>query len=97
MKDIGLIIREVRKRRKITQGDLCESSGLSQTYLSQIEGGTRSPAIKSLNLISGALHIPLPVLMFITLEEADIDPEKVKSYRELKPAIDALIKEFFLQ
>ena len=43
--DIGNTIKEQRKRRKIQQQDLAERSGISQTYLSQIEGGSRVPTI----------------------------------------------------
>lgn len=52
-------IRDLRKERKLTLRDLSEKTGLSVSFLSQVENNTSSIAITSLKKISDALNIEI--------------------------------------
>lgn len=57
MVSIGDNIRKYRKIGKLTQKDLGEAIGISNTYLSDIETGRTNPSIKTLKKIAKALDI----------------------------------------
>lgn len=55
---IGIRIREIRKRRKITQEQLAESTGLSDAYISKVERGARA-SLETLLRIADVLDVTL--------------------------------------
>lgn len=55
--DIGSKIRQERTKRNIKQYELAEKSGISNTYLSDIENGRTTPSIKTLKRIAAALGL----------------------------------------
>lgn len=61
--DIGSTIRAIRKRKHITIAQICETTGLSQGFMSQVETNKTSPSITTLSLIADALNVPLPYLL----------------------------------
>lgn len=54
---VGDQIRSIRKLRGMTQELLAEQSGLSYSYISDVERGTRNISLESLGKIIGALGI----------------------------------------
>jgi len=54
---IGDNIRKYRKIKNITQKELGETVGISNTYLSDIETGRTNPSIKTLKKIAKGLEI----------------------------------------
>jgi transcriptional regulator with XRE-family HTH domain len=94
---IGSVIQEIRRKRNLSQGDLAKQLGISQTYLSQIEGDKKTPSMEMLESISATLEIPVYYLMFKGLDpEKDIAEEKREAYQELSPAITSMIEGFFI-
>jgi transcriptional regulator with XRE-family HTH domain len=61
--DIGSTIRAIRKRKGITLAQLCEGTGLSKGFVSQVENNKTSPSIATLESIAAYLNIPLPYLL----------------------------------
>jgi transcriptional regulator with XRE-family HTH domain len=61
--DIGSTIRAIRKRKNITIAQLCEATGLSQGFMSQVENNKTSPSIATLESIAIALNVPLAYLL----------------------------------
>jgi XRE family transcriptional regulator, regulator of sulfur utilization len=96
--NIGKTIREIRKRKGLSQQQLAQLSNVSQTYISLLEKKENlNPSIDILSSISNALDIPYPVIAFLSLEEQDIAPEKRIEYPPIERAVNALVKEFFLK
>ena len=54
---LGRRIKEERGRRGLTQRALADAANLSDRYISNLEGGQRSPSPKALQAIAGALQI----------------------------------------
>lgn len=61
--DIGSSIRTIRKRKNITIAQICEATGLSQGFMSQVETNKTSPSIATLEGIAKALNVPLAYLL----------------------------------
>jgi len=61
--DIGSNIRAIRKRKNITIAQICEETGLSQGFMSQVETNKTSPSISTLESIASALKVPLAYLL----------------------------------
>lgn len=95
--DIGSTIKKLRKRKGIQQNELAERSGISQTYLSQIENGSRSATLETLEKVCEALNIPLSIISFLSLDVNSVNPNKRDAFTRIEPAIKAMVEEFFLQ
>ena len=89
--NIGSSIRHFRKIKGLTQGDVEEKSGISQSYLSQIERGDKSPNMETLKTLCDSLDIPLPLLLFSSLEEEDVVESKRGILTDLKPVFEDLL------
>lgn len=93
--DLGKAIKLIRNQKSIRQNSLAEMSGISQTYLSQIENNIKEPNISTLKVICDKLNVPLPVLFFLAIDTNDIAPEKRVAFKHLSPSINSMILEFF--
>lgn len=58
---VGSLIKEARKSKKITQVVLAKHSGITQTYLSQIETDTKTPTIEVLNTLATTMGFELQI------------------------------------
>lgn len=61
--EIGSKIRAIRNRKKITIAQMCEGTGLSKGFISNVENNNTSPSVKTLQTISNFLDVPLPYLL----------------------------------
>ncbi|WP_413382698.1 helix-turn-helix domain-containing protein [Alkalihalobacillus sp. 1P02AB] len=61
--DIGTKIRAIRNRKKITIAQMCEKTGLSKGFISNVENNNTSPSISTLSTIADFLKVPLPYLL----------------------------------
>ncbi len=52
-------VKVFREHRGITQSQLAQAAGLKQSYVSQIESGTRTGSVDVLKRIAGALRVDL--------------------------------------
>lgn len=56
---LGKRIRLLREEAGLSQEKLGIATGLSQTYISGIENGTRNPSIKTLDKLAKALGVSI--------------------------------------
>jgi transcriptional regulator with XRE-family HTH domain len=61
--DIGSKIRAIRKKKNITIAQMCEKTGLSKGFISNVENNNTSPSISTLQTIANFLEIPLSYLL----------------------------------
>jgi len=59
LEEIAIRFRELRNQQNLTLKELSEKTGLSISFLSQVERGTSSLAITSLKKISDAFNVPI--------------------------------------
>ena len=60
---IGKRIKDVRKQRSLTQADLAELTGMSNSYISYIETAKKQASLESLVQISNALGVTVDELL----------------------------------
>ena len=72
MVSIGTIIKFERRRLKMTQLQLAKSTGLSQTYISQIERDDRNCTIEVIHALAKGLDIPSATLLMMAMEKREI-------------------------
>ncbi|OAB43800.1 helix-turn-helix domain-containing protein [Paenibacillus antarcticus] len=70
--DIGSNIRSIRKRKNWSIQQICERTGLSQGFMSQVENNKTSPSIATLDSIAQALNVPLAFLLLKNEERMHI-------------------------
>ncbi|MFB5676130.1 helix-turn-helix domain-containing protein [Paenibacillus terreus] len=61
--EIGVNIRAARRQKNMSIQQLCEKTGLSQGFMSQVENDKTSPSLSTLNSIAEALEVPLAFLL----------------------------------
>jgi transcriptional regulator with XRE-family HTH domain len=93
--DLGNIIKNIRKKKELTQTEFASLCGITQTYLSQIENNSKEPNLATLKEISKNLKVPLPILFFLSMTEDDVQPSKRKAFEIVSPSVKSLINEFF--
>lgn len=52
-------LRELRRRRKMSQGELADAAGINRSYLSMIENGHSSPTMEVVERLAKALNVPI--------------------------------------
>lgn len=93
---LGETIARIRRRRGLLQTELAERSGISATYLSQIENDKKDPTLSVLRAISAELDVPLPIIFFTALERRDVPAEKREVFDMLQAPVNAMITELFM-
>ena len=69
-KTFGKMLKEKRESRNFTQSYLAQKSGLSRSYISNLEVGAQDPSINTIFLLAQTLNIK-PSVLIDTLEEKD--------------------------
>ena len=62
---LGTRIREMRKKRRLTQVMLAESSGIPQSHMSSIERGTMLPNLVTVFRLAAALNCKVRALVSV--------------------------------
>jgi transcriptional regulator with XRE-family HTH domain len=88
--NIGKSIKELRKKKNLSQKDLAKNANITQAALSKIENGKR-PGIETLKKISSVLGVSEPLIHIMSIEEIDIPEKNRQLYGELFPVIKDLI------
>src|SRR5580658_4758855 len=93
--NLGNTIKNIRKHKGFSQGEFAIICGITQTYLSQIENNLKDPNLSVLKTIAEKLSVPLPILFFLSLNEADVQPEKRELFKDIDPLVKRVIDELF--
>ncbi len=60
--DLGMTIRRLRESRQLTLNEIAARSGLTRSFLSQVERNLTSPSVASLRKVAQAFGVPLTEL-----------------------------------
>lgn len=90
---IGGAIKQVRKAKGLSQGDMALAVGLSQTAISQIESGLKQPREATIKKICKFLKVPETLLHLYRLEEKDVSESKKETFRLLYPFIKSMLEK----
>jgi transcriptional regulator with XRE-family HTH domain len=83
----GNSIKSIRRKSNLSQSELAEKCGISQTTLSQIEKGRKTPGRKTMTKICNTLDIPESIIYILAMEETDFPENKVPTFRLIYPSI----------
>lgn len=89
---IGSIIKTERKKKGLIQNQLATQCNITTTYLSLIENDKKEPTISLLRTIAENLNLPLPILLFMSLDNEDIPESKKEFFNIVKPSIDSMLQ-----
>jgi len=79
----GELIRQLREDKNLTLVELSQKAGLSVSYISEIERGSKKPSLKTLEKIAQALNIPRGQLVEMNEDTKGISMgEKIRLLRE---------------
>ncbi len=78
--DIGSKIRSIRNRKKITIAQMCEGTGLSKGFISNVENNNTSPSISTLQTIANFLKVPLPYLLLEKDQQMSVIRKNEREY-----------------
>lgn len=95
--NIGIVIRNLRKQKGLSQKEFGDKCMLSQTALSQIETGFSRPNKKTLDRICQVLEVPEFLLYLLSVEEGDVPEDKKQQYNSTYPLIKDLIINLFYE
>ena len=70
-KAFGRALREVRKRRGLSQLDVSTASDLDRAYLSELERGLKNPSLETIFRLADAMSVPATELIKKTAEILD--------------------------
>ncbi len=62
-KKLGQNIKQIRLRRKMSQGDICRALDMDRSYMSAIENGKKNITIQQLERLAQALGVPVDKLL----------------------------------
>ena len=62
--NVGDHIRELRKQKNLSQGDIEKRTGLLRCYISRVENGYTVPSVETLEKIASAFDVPLYQLFY---------------------------------
>lgn len=89
-------LKECRRKAGLTQAKTAELSGLTQTYISQIESGIKkNPSMETIQKLSDTYKIPVAIILWNSIEISDVQPHKRATYSALKPSVDDMINRIF--
>lgn len=80
MKKVGYKIRELRTRRRNTLKVLAKNTGLTTSFLSQVERSIASPSVDSLRKIANALNVKVGYFFEDEEQKAWVFVKKNKEY-----------------
>ena len=94
--DLGNTIKNLRLQKGLKQNSFAAQCDITPAYLSKIENNLKEPNMSTLKEISLHLGVPLPILFFLSMDQADVQPHKRKAFEMLAPSIRSMISEFFI-
>lgn len=94
--NLGSTIKYFRVQRGLSQKALAEAVDITPPYLSLLESNQRVPAMAMLEGISKELGVPLPILMFYSMEESDVPPKKRALFRSVFEPVKSMITTSFV-
>lgn len=92
--DIGRRIKFFREKKGITVNKLANLSGISQSYLRDIELGNKQPTVEYLSYVCEALEISLERFFSDEEKKNELQNEIDKLTEEQKTSLLKLLKSF---
>jgi len=97
---LGARLRQLRKANGWTLANVAARTGLSVSFLSDIERGRTSPSLDTLEKLAGVYGLPMSQVLRVEEEpskDAETDPKGWRKFRELHPEIEPEMADLLRQ
>ncbi|MCB0556900.1 MAG: helix-turn-helix transcriptional regulator [Phaeodactylibacter sp.] len=89
--NLGNTLKSLRKEKGFKQAELAKLSGISQSYLSEIENNKKLPDIEMLETIGNTLGLPVVAIFLRAFNKEDMPSEgKEHIINNIKQSIERL-------
>ena len=89
---IGSVLKLVRTSKGLTQGDMADLLGISQNYLSLIEGNKKVPTVDTIAEFAKSLKISKDALLFASSDvPEELSENDSKEFQRLRQNILSLL------
>lgn len=89
--NLGTAIKELRKKRGITQKALAEMANISANALCMIENNDNFPQKNTIKTLCEALNVPVSYLLFMSIDDSDVPEHKQLVFKSLHEATKAVL------
>lgn len=93
--NIGTAIKELRKKKKLSQVELAELCDMTQTSLSQIESGSRKPNSETMKKLTTFFNVPEILIYMLATELSDIPEAKRDMFQKVYPSLRNMLVSIF--
>jgi len=93
--NIGIAVKKLRKQKSLNQSELAQAVGITQTSLSQIESGVKTPNSGTMKKLCDYFQVP-ELMIFLLATDLDDIPEKNRdTFKKVFPLVSGLLLEIF--
>ena len=81
---VGPVLREIRRSKGLTLGEVASDAGLSVSHLSLIERDEREPSLSALDALGAALGVPPAVVVLLAARQRRVPEVAGRVYAHLE-------------
>lgn len=93
--DLAALLRDRRTALGLSRKEVCELTGLSYPYVSQLEGGYRAPSLATARKLAEALRLDVERIVVLADDAAPAAPRIPTGRSYANPAYAGARREFF--
>jgi len=93
--ELGIVLKTIRKKKKLTQGTLAKESGFSRATIAELETGDPNVKLRTLQAISKVLEVPLSTIFKIAEDVEDVEdkiPEVLRTPKARKGFVEDYVE-----
>lgn len=90
---IGNVLKSIRIEKGLTQVQVAKKMKVQQAQVSRIESGKMEVEAATMKKICKVYGVPYQIVVWMSLEEKDVQATKKAAFVKLRPAVDNLIAE----
>lgn len=94
-KNLGNAIKSIRTNKSLSQFNLAQRAGISQSFLSDIESGQKSPTLRSIYKISKALEISPGMLLVVDSNKNRKANNVFLKQKKMEEKVNDVIEQFY--
>jgi transcriptional regulator with XRE-family HTH domain len=91
--NIGKALKLCRSAKDLSLEVVAERAGISVSHLSRIENQKREPTLPLVSKISGALGIPMPIVVFLASDAGELSGLDKRAERQFSELALDLIRQ----
>lgn len=93
--NIGIAIKKLRKQKSLNQSELAKEVGITQTSLSQIESGAKTPNSGTMKKLCDYFQLPELMIFLLATDIEDIPAKNRDTFEKVFPLVSGLLLEIF--